>query len=102
MYICLLVVIMYICSDDNQLSSIFLLSLGPNEIYNKPVTTNMKYGWWMKDGVEKELWTKTDRHSCVHSEMTRYRKGKVAGYQYVGIRFAPLGTALANQPANSA
>ena len=44
---------------------------GPNDIYNKPVTTNMKYGRWMKDGVEKESWTKTERHSCVHSEMTR-------------------------------
>jgi hypothetical protein len=31
----------------------------------------MKYGWWMKDGVEKESWTTTERHKCVHSEMTR-------------------------------
>ncbi|XP_046846391.1 testis-expressed protein 49-like [Xenia sp. Carnegie-2017] len=46
--------------------------IGPNEIYVKPVTTNMKYGWWMKDGVGRESWTKTERHSCVHSEMTRF------------------------------
>lgn len=45
---------------------------GSNDIYNKPVTTNMKYGWWMRDGVQSEPWTKTERHSCVHSEMTRF------------------------------
>ena len=46
-------------------------TIGPNDIYNKPVTTNMGYGWWMKDGVQKEPWTQTERHGSVHSEITR-------------------------------
>jgi hypothetical protein len=45
---------------------------GPNEIYDKKVSNNYSYGWWMRDGVEKEQWTKNNHHPMVRSEMTRY------------------------------
>ncbi|KAK3731825.1 hypothetical protein QZH41_020182 [Actinostola sp. cb2023] len=44
---------------------------GPNEIYDKRVSTNYSYSWWMNDQVTSEAWTKNDHHPMVRSEMTR-------------------------------
>lgn len=46
--------------------------LGPNEIYQTQITTNINYSYWMKDGVQNESWTQTEHHPRVNSEMTRF------------------------------
>ena len=49
-----------------------LLNVGPNELYNTPVTTSMNYGRWMKDGhTKQQSWTHVPRRAHVNSEMTR-------------------------------
>ncbi|EDO42881.1 predicted protein [Nematostella vectensis] len=45
---------------------------GPNEIYDRKISTNYEYGWWMRDGVQDEAWTKNKNHPVVKSEMTRF------------------------------
>lgn len=46
--------------------------LGPNEIYQTQITTNINYSYWMKNGVQHESWTQNEHHPRVNSEMTRF------------------------------
>ena len=45
----------------------------PNEMYRKQITSSQELGWWSKgDAPENLSWTKTERHSRVNSEMSRF------------------------------